>query len=93
MFKERRVEPREVLALPLWLPDGRAAVTRDLSSSGMYLVIQGERLIGGVLFFEMRVPGARIRFSAEGLIVRVERRDGYTGVALKLISPRLEALA
>jgi hypothetical protein len=35
MFIEQRVEPRETLALPLNLGDGHAAVTRDISASGM----------------------------------------------------------
>jgi len=92
MFKERRLEPREPLALPLKLPDGCNAVTRDISPSGMYLVIQGDHLIGAFVFFELMLVDARMRFSSEGQIVRIERRYGYTGIALKLVSPRLEPL-
>jgi hypothetical protein len=33
-----------------------------------------------------------MRFSAEARIVRLERRDGQTGIAVRLISPRLEIL-
>jgi hypothetical protein len=92
MFRERRLEPREPVALPLKLGDGCSAMTRDISPSGMYLKILGHRLIDGVFYFEMNLAEAHMKFSAEGQIVRLERRDGYTGVAVKLISPRLEPL-
>jgi len=93
MFRERRLDPREQLALPLRLSDGCAAVTRDISPSGMYLQLRGRRLMGTTLFFEMHLADARMRFSAEGQIVRLEYRDDCTGVAVRLISPRLEPLA
>ncbi len=91
MFVEQRIEPREPLQLPLRLGDGVEAVTRDISPSGMYLEIRGDHLIGGTVFFEMDLAEAHMRFSAEGRIVRLEHRDGVTGVALRLIAPRLES--
>lgn len=93
MFTEQRVEPRETLALPLKLEDGCSAVTRDISASGMYLEIAGLHALRGLVVFEMHLADARMRFVAEGEVVRVEHHDGNTGLAVKLRSPRLEPLA
>jgi hypothetical protein len=93
MFIEQRLEPRETLALPLKLEDGCSAVTRDISASGMYLEIAGLHSLRGLVVFEMHLADARMKFTAEGEVVRVEHHDGNTGLAVKLRSPRLEPLA
>jgi hypothetical protein len=93
MFKEYRVDPREALNLPLRLGDGTAAVTRDISASGMYIEIPGEYALKGPLHFELHLLDANMKFTAHGEIVRVENGPAVTGVAVKLISPRLEPLA
>ncbi|HXD42259.1 MAG TPA: PilZ domain-containing protein [Ramlibacter sp.] len=90
-FKEQRKEPRERLALPLRIRDGRHAVTRNISSSGLFFEMAGEHDLFGLLDFEMQLP-EHMKFSAVGEIVRVEYRFGTTGVAVKLLSPRLEPL-
>lgn len=90
-FVEQRIEPREVLALPLKLEDGSAAVTRDISPTGMYLEISGVHSLQGPVVFEMQLADARMKFVAQGEIVRIEHHDGSTGVAVKLHAPRLEA--
>ena len=90
-FREQRLEPREQLALPLRIGDIHA-VTRDISPSGMYLEIRGEHLLSGTLVFELHLEDARIKFTSEGHIVRVEHSDGCTGIAVRLVSPQLEAL-
>jgi len=92
MFIEQRVEPREALALPLKLAGGHSAVTRDISASGMYLEIGGWHHMGGPMVFEMHLTAAGIKFTAEGEIVRIEHADGKTGIAVRLLSPRLQSL-
>lgn len=92
MFTEQRVEPRETLALPLKLGGGFDAVTRDISPSGMYFEIHGDHQIGGTVVFEMDLAEMHMKFTAQGRIVRLEHRNGVTGVALRLISPKLEPL-
>jgi hypothetical protein len=91
-FVENRTEPREPLALPLELGQGLRGMTRDISPSGMYLEIRGDHELGGTLVFEMRVDEANIRFTSEGRVVRVEHYEGCTGIAVKLLSPRLQPL-
>ena len=92
MFIEQRLEPRECLALPLKLGDGCSAVTRDISASGMYLQIDGLHPLHGMVVFEMHLSDARMKFTAEGEIVRIEHRGGSTGVAVRLRTPRLHPL-
>lgn len=92
MFIEQRVEPRESLELPLKLGDGQAAVTRDMSASGMYLEIGGWHDLDGWVVFEMHLAHSGIKFTAEGEVVRVEHANGKTGVAVRLIAPRLQSL-
>ncbi|WP_158290078.1 PilZ domain-containing protein [Ramlibacter sp. WS9] len=89
---EHRLEAREALALPVQLGDGTAAVTRNISASGMYLEIPGLHQLGGAVVFEMKIGQAQVKFIAEGTIVRVEHHQGSTGVALKLHTQRLEPL-
>lgn len=92
MFKEHRADPREPLHLPLKLGDGTAAVTRDISACGMYIQIPGHFALAGPLVFEMHLADARMKFTAHGEIVRIEDGPETTGVAVRLISPRLETL-
>jgi hypothetical protein len=92
MFIEQRLEPREALALPLKLGDGCSAVTRNISASGMYLQITGLHSMTGLVVFEMHLADVRMKFTAQGEIVRIEHREGNTGVAVKLHAPRLEPL-
>jgi hypothetical protein len=92
MQEERRLEPRERLELPLRLRDGSHAVTRDISASGLYFEMNGEHEVDGLVDFEMQLPDLHMKFTAVGQIVRVEHRFGITGVAVKLLSPRLEPI-
>jgi hypothetical protein len=92
MFEEQRVEPRERLALPLKLGDGTPAVTRDVSATGLFFVTDGEYAMEGLVDFEMHLLEARMKFTSIGRIIRLEFSDGRTGVAVRLMNPRLEAV-
>lgn len=92
MFEEQRAEPRERLSLPIRLGDGARAMTRDISPTGLFFEIDGEVPMGGLVDFEMHLNEARMKFSSVGEIVRVEHRDGKTGVAVRLMAPKLELL-
>lgn len=92
MFGEQRVDPREPLALPIKLGDGRTAFTRDISASGMNIEVQGAYTMSGPVVFEMPFAELGVRFMAEGEIVRVERHATHTCFAIRLYHPRFEAL-
>ena len=92
MFEEQRVNPRERLALPLKLADGARAVTRDISATGLYFEMAGAHVLSGPVDFELQLPEISMKFTSSGEIVRVELKDGCTGVAVRLIDPRLEIM-
>jgi len=92
MFVEHRIEPRERLALPIKLGDGLRAVTRNISATGLYFEIEGDRLMQGLVDFEMQLAEAGMKFTAVGEIVRIEHHAGKTGVAVRLMAPRLELI-
>jgi hypothetical protein len=92
MFEEHRAEPREPLVLPVKVAGSGEAVTRDISSSGMYIEIRGDHDLDGTLFFEMHLDEANMKFTSEGRIIRLEHRDGFTGIAVQLVSPQLTTL-
>jgi hypothetical protein len=89
-FEEQRTNPRESLAVPLKLGGGTVAVTRDISATGLYFEIKGRHVIEGPLDFELQLPEARMKFTSIGEIVRIDHSDDMTGVAVRLLSPRLE---
>jgi hypothetical protein len=92
MFHEQRQDPRERLVLPLQMRDGSVALTRDISARGLYFEIEGEHDMVGLVDFEMHLTDARMRFTAVGEIVRLQYHNGRTGVAVRLLSPRLVPL-
>ncbi len=92
MFEEQRTEPRERLALPLKLGDGLRAMTRDISPTGLFFEVEGERLMRGLVDFEMHLIEAGMKFTSVGEIVRIEYGGGKTGVAVRLMAPRLELI-
>jgi hypothetical protein len=89
MSEEKRELPRESIGLRVRLGDGRVGVTRDISASGMFLEFEGPPPVSGTIMFEMEVPASRLKFVAQGWIVRIEQKEGRTGVAVKLIDPML----
>lgn len=92
MWIERRREPRVPMVLPLRVGDGLVATTRDISPSGLYFEIPDGDVPEGTLHFEMDLEEANMKFTARGTVVRVERRDGITGVAVKLFAGRLVSI-
>jgi hypothetical protein len=92
MFHEQRIDPREHLVLLLKLGDGRQARTRDISAGGLFFEMEGDYGMGELVDFELQLLDVHMKFTATGEIVRLEYRDGKTGVAVKLIEPRLELM-
>jgi hypothetical protein len=92
MFEEQRLDPRERLALPIQLADGPPAITRDISATGLFFIMEGEHALHGPVDFELHLPAFSMKFSSSGEIVRVEHGDGRTGVAVRLVNPRIDSM-
>lgn len=77
------------MTLPLELACGTPAITRDISTHGLYFFVPGEVALERWLTLEYDVPDAQVRFVAAGEVIRTERDDDRTGVAVRLHGPRL----
>lgn len=91
MAPDRRLHPREALRLPFKLIDGSAAMTRDISAQGMYFITTPHAQLERWVTLEYALPESGLRFSAAGEVVRVEARSDWTGVAMRLHAPSLQA--
>lgn len=89
MLKDRRASVREPLAIPIRLADGSPAMTRDISTDGLYLYVQAGAVLASWLSLEYEMPEAGLRFTAAGQVVRTEAGRDFTGVAIRLHQPRL----
>jgi hypothetical protein len=90
MVIERRLHMREDLALPLKLDDNSSGLTRNLSASGLYLEIVGMYRPEGPVVFELET--GRLKFTAQGDVVRLDYGRSKTGVAIKFAFDRLKAI-
>lgn len=92
MFEERRTDPRERIELPLRLEHHGDAITRDISATGFFFEMEGNPRLDKPMDFELEFPQMKMRLTSSARIVRIEREGGRTGVAVRLVEPRLEAL-
>lgn len=90
MFEELRQEPRQPIELPLKLGDGAEGVARNISPSGMYIEVPGVQPQATTIVVEMNVPGEGMTFRGRGRIVRMDRREAHTGIAVHLEETKLE---
>lgn len=71
-------------ALPVKL--GKAqGVTRDVSASGVFFETEKSYAVGNAIHFaiDLDTPWGKVKFDCRGSIVRLERRDGTLGVAVR----------
>lgn len=93
MTTERRAKRRELLALPIVLPDGTTAVTRNISEHGIYFMVPSGANVESWLSIELDAARIGLRFVAAGEVVRMEPGADWTGVALRLHAPRLSPIS
>ena len=94
MEKEHRIEPRQPAGLALKLNDRISAITRDISASGLFFETTSVQRVGDLVSVEIDLdtPGGLMKLKAEGRIVRIEPHGERTGVGVKLLTSRLEAV-
>lgn len=81
-------------ALPVKLADA-LGTTRDVSAGGVYFEIDSNIVVGSDISFEIALdaPGGPMTLRCNGQVVRIDQKDGRTGVAVRMTDSGLEALA
>ncbi len=94
MEKEHRIEPRQAADLTLKLDSGVSASLRDISASGLFFETTSAQCVGDLVNIEIDLdtPGGPMKLKAQGQIVRIEAHGDRTGVGVKLLTSRLEAV-
>lgn len=92
--QENRCEPRVQVKLPLRLADGSTGITRDVSTSGLFFEMEGERILDPEIDLSvgLSLHGRAVWRQSHCRVVRIERQAGHTGVAVKLLDSQLEAM-
>lgn len=84
-LKEKRKDVRLRTGLPVSL-EKATGITRDMSAAGAYFWISGKHAIGDKITFTIGLKPDRrgMVWTCEGVVVRVEPRGTYTGVAVRI---------
>jgi hypothetical protein len=74
-------------ALPTCI-NGVEGVTRDVSTSGLFILQSDHQEIGSRIDFsvDLDTPGGKLKLCCEGEVVRLEEIDGKFGVGIKILS-------
>lgn len=80
---ERRRGERFRLALPVRLLDG-TGMTRDISTSGIFFTTETACAVGDTIGLSVDFPDSTVQ--CEGRVMRVEKVDGQSAVAVELAS-------
>ena len=84
--KQTRAERVEA-ALPVSV-GGCAGVTQNLSTTGLYVELPAEQKVGSQVscLIDLAINGRTVQVQLDAEVVRVEKKSGRTGLALKIIS-------
>jgi hypothetical protein len=68
--------------------NGRKGVTRDISSSGVYVVQSSQHEVGSKIdcLIDLDTSEGKLKLCCEGIVVRVEEVDGRFGIGVKILS-------
>lgn len=91
--QSQREHERVPSARPVKLADA-LGTTRDVSASGVYFEIDSDMVVGSDISFEIALdaPGGPMTLRCSGRVVRIEQKDGRTGIAVRMTDSRLEAV-
>ena len=85
--QNQRHEERFLLEVPVML-EGGVALSRDISSSGIYFVTDQPLAPGGSVRFSVKLnyvrPGKPVRLDCQGQVLRVEAAGAKLGVAASI---------
>jgi hypothetical protein len=78
---------RKASSLPASINGGKGT-TRDISSSGLFLVQDGEHEVGSRIecVIDLDTPGSKMKLCCQGTVVRIEKVNGRFGIGVKILS-------
>ena len=90
--EEARQEDRVTVSLPVDISHV-GCITRDLSSSAVFLEMNASFNTGEKVGFaiDLDSPGGKLVLKCTGEVVRIERRDGKIGAAVKIVESVMES--
>lgn len=93
MNTDLRSEPREHIRLPVHDVAGHVGHTCDVSASGMYFEFPQSFAVGRELDLTVAlvVEGRAVQLRCRGRVLRSRKQDGWNGIAIRMLSSRLEA--
>ena len=85
--KKLREENRVSVTLPVSLAND-IYLTRDVSASGVFIEVDSSFNKGEQIDFviEFDSPGGKLFLQCVGEVIRLEKRNGKTGVAIKIVN-------
>ena len=90
----QRKNDRVSAKVPVHVETGAAGVTRDVSPSGVYFVIDEQLVAGQTIRFAIEFAaldrGGPLHLDCVGTVLRVEDAGGKCGVAVAISESRLE---
>jgi hypothetical protein len=88
MHEDRRRSQRYRLAAPVCLQNGSTGITRNISTSGIFLETERGHSIGDTVNLSVHLGEASIQ--CEGRVVRLEQVEDKFGIAVDLTSYRFD---
>ena len=75
--------------------DGARGVTRDISTTGMFIIQSAQYEMGSHVDFwlDMDTPEGKVKLCCKGEVMRVEALDGKVGIGVKILSQERQNFA
>ena len=68
--------------------NGKRGTTEDISATGVFFEIEDKQSVGSIVNFiiELDTPGGRLKVECKAEIIRLEKVNGKTKVAAKILN-------
>ncbi len=92
MSSDNRSSTRETVELPARLKDGREGWTKNISATGVLMELDGNTALDSEVDFEIHLETSvgPLKLVARGKVVRVQPNGNRKGIAVQLLTSRLE---
>lgn len=73
--------------------NGVKGFTRDISTTGLYIVQSSKIELGSHIdfFIDLDTPGGKLKWSCQGEAVRIEKVEGKYGIGVRILNQVIES--